>query len=415
MRQLTPLVLFLVGCATVFLGVVQAAFSALMRLSLRLMAERGGRSDRLGQYLDDPPRLFVPVRLLLGLATVMAGALIASLSDMRDAVSVSTFVVSLVAFVVVCEHVVPMLITRADPERVLDITLPLFHAVAQVVHPVTTALLEWGDGRRERETGAPVDGEPAEHPSAEESEAVDDAISEAEGRELLQSVVDFTETVVREVMTPRPDIVAVSADSPIGTLRDTFREEQYSRMPVYRENLDDIIGVVYVKDLVGIPPGAEPPITTLMRSPFMVPESKRVSELLKELQRRQVQMAIVVDEYGGTAGLVTVEDLLEEIVGEIRDEYDVESETVTDEGLGTFVFNGKVSVDEVGDRLDVEIEREGFETVGGYVLSHLGRMPYVGEAVDIGDLAVEVLEVQRRRITKVRARRRTGSPAAGTP
>ena len=104
-----------------------------------------------------------------------------------------------------------------------------------------------------------------------------------------------------------------------------------------------------------------------------MPESKRVSELLKEMQRRQAQMAIVVDEYGGTAGLVTVEDLLEEIVGEIRDEYDVESETVTDEGDGAFVFSGKVSVDEVRDRLGVEIEREGFETVGGYLLSHLGR------------------------------------------
>ena len=130
-----------------------------------------------------------------------------------------------------------------------------------------------------------------------------------------------------------------------------------------------------------------------------------MSELLKEMQRRQAQMAIVVDEYGGTAGLVTVEDLLEEIVGEIRDEYDVESETVTDEGDGTFVFSGKVSVDEVRDRLDVEIEREGFETVGGYLLSHLGRMPYVGETFDVDGLSFEVLEVERRRITKVRVTR----------
>ena len=152
-------------------------------------------------------------------------------------------------------------------------------------------------------------------------------------------------------------------------------------MPVYRDNLDNILGIVFVKDLVALPPAAEPPLTTLMRSAYFVPESKRVSELLKEMQRRQAQMAIVVDEYGGTAGLVTVEDLLEEIVGEIRDEYDVESETVTDEGDGMFVFSGKVSVDEVRDRLGVEIEREGFETVGGYLLSHLGRMPYVGEVV----------------------------------
>jgi CBS domain containing-hemolysin-like protein len=410
MRTLTPLVLFLVGCATVFLGVVQAAFSLLMRLSLRLMAERGGRSDRLGQYLDDPPRLFVPVRLLLGLATVLAGALIAGLSDIDDAVSVVTFVVSLVAFVVVCEHIVPMLIARRDPERVLDITLPVFHPIGQLVYPVAAALLELGGGRRERENAGGNGSEPAERAVAEPVEGVDRAISDEEGRELLQSVVDFTETVVREVMTPRPDIVAVRVESSLPALRATFREEQYSRMPVYRDDLDNIVGVVYVKDLVSIPPDAEPPITTLMRPPFMVPESKRVSELLKEMQRRQVQMAIVVDEYGGTAGLVTVEDLLEEIVGEIRDEYDVESETVTDEGQGVFVFNGKVSVDEVGDRLGVDIEREGFETVGGYVLSHLGRMPYVGEPVEIGDLALDVLEVQRRRITKVRARRRQASP-----
>ena len=213
-------------------------------------------------------------------------------------------------------------------------------------------------------------------------------------------------------MTPRPDIVAIRADASLQDLRALFREEQYSRMPVYRDNLDNIVGIVFVKDLVALPPDAEPPLTTLMRSAYFVPESKRVSELLKEMQRRQVQMAIVVDEYGGTAGLVTVEDLLEEIVGEIRDEYDVESETVTDEGNGTFVFSGKVSVDEVRDRLDVEIEREGFETVGGFLLSHLGRMPYVGETFEVDGLSFEVLEVERRRITKVRVRR--GVAAART-
>jgi magnesium and cobalt transporter len=246
--------------------------------------------------------------------------------------------------------------------------------------------------------------------SADES-GEEGTISEEEGRELLQSIVDFTETVVREVMTPRPDIVAIKSDATLQQLRELFREEQYSRIPVFRDTLDNVIGIVYVKDLVALPPGAEPPLTTLMRAPYLVPESKRVSELLKEMQIRQMQMAIVVDEYGGTAGLATVEDLLEEIVGEIRDEYDVESETVVEEGNGTFVFSGKVSVDEVSDRLSVEIEREGFETLGGYLLSHLGRMPYVGETFEVGDLVVEVLEVERRRITKVRVRRRAGAAA----
>ena len=404
---MTPLALFLLGGTTVFLGVVQAAFSALMRLSLRLMAERGGRDDRLGHYLDDPLQLFVPVRILIGVCTVLAGALIARLSDIRDGLSVTTFIVSLVAFVVVCEHVLPMLIVRRDPEAVLDVLLPVFHPVAQVMTPITATVLRVIGVRREIPNGT---ADTAQQVPAKE-EQVDGAISQEEGRELLQSIVDFTETVVKEVMTPRPDLVSIRADATLQDLRTLFREEQYSRMPVYRDNLDNILGIVYVKDLVALPPDAEPPLTTMMRSAYFVPESKRVSELLKEMQRRQVQMAIVVDEYGGTAGLVTVEDLLEEIVGEIRDEYDVESETVTDEGDGVFVFSGKVSVDEVRDRLGVEIEREGFETVGGYLLSSLGRMPYVGELVDMGELSFEVLEVERRRITKVRARRRKDATA----
>jgi CBS domain containing-hemolysin-like protein len=408
----TPLTLFLLGCATVFLGAVQAAFSALMRLSLRLMAERGGRSDRLGRYLDDPLQLFIPVRILLGLCFVFAGILIARLSDVQNAQSVTIFVISLIAFVVVCEHLLPMLIARYDPEAVLDVLLPAFAPVARVIRPLTMVLITMIDRRDDRETGNGNGTAAAESPTPAQESAEEDKISEEEGRELLQSVVDFTETIVREVMTPRPDIIAIRADASIQQLRELFREEQYSRMPVFRDNLDNVIGIVFVKDLVALPATAEPPMTTLMRSAFMVPESKRVSELLKEMQRRQAQMAIVVDEYGGTAGLVTVEDLLEEIVGEIRDEYDVESETVTDEGGGTFVFSGKVNVEEVRDRLGVEIEREGFETLGGYLLSHLGRMPYVGETFDIDPLWFEVVEVERRRITKVRVKRADHAPEA---
>jgi CBS domain containing-hemolysin-like protein len=403
---MTPLAIFLLGCATVFLGAVQAAFSALMRLSLRLMAERGGRGDRLGRYLDDPLQLFVPARMLIGICIVLAGVLIARLSDVHDAVSLGVFFVSLVAFVVACEHLLPALIVRRDPERVLDVLLPVFHAIARLLQPLTTVVIGMMGARRERE---PANGgaqeSPTQNADAEADSGTEGVISEEEGRELLQSIVDFTETIVREVMTPRPDIVAIRVGATLDDLRVLFREEQYSRMPVYRDSLDNIVGIVFVKDLVALPPGAEPPITTLMRSAYFVPESKRVSELLKEMQRRQAQMAIVVDEYGGTAGLVTVEDLLEEIVGEIRDEYDIESETVTDEGNGVFVFSGKVNVDEVRDRLGVEIEREGFETVGGFLLSHLARMPYVGETIEVGQLVFEVLEVERRRITKVRARR----------
>jgi CBS domain containing-hemolysin-like protein len=310
--------------------------------------------------------------------------------------------VALAGFVVLAEHVVPRLIVRRDPERVLDLLLPVFHPIARALQPVTAGFIGAIDGRRDAdEAGPPTDAEPAA-PAPHEEEG---QLSDEEGRELLQSIVDFTETVVREVMTPRPDIVAVPETATLEELRTVFREEQYSRVPVFRDDLDNIVGIAFVKDVAALPPGAAPSLSVLIRPAYYVPESKRAASLLKELQRRQVQLAIVVDEYGGTAGLVTVEDLLEEIVGEIRDEYDDESETVTDEGEGRFIFSGKVSVDEVHDRLGVEIAREGFETVGGYLLSHLGRMPYVGETFEVDGLAVEVLEVERRRITKVRVRR----------
>jgi CBS domain containing-hemolysin-like protein len=226
--------------------------------------------------------------------------------------------------------------------------------------------------------------------------------------------VDFGGTLVREVMTPRPDIVAVPESATVKDLRAVFADDEYSRFPVYRGSLDNIAGFVFIKDLVALGPDAEQlPIAPLVRPAAVVPETKRVPELLKQFQRQQTQCAIVVDEYGGTAGLVTIEDLLEEIVGEIRDEYDVESEPIVDEGNGRFVFSGKVDIDEVQRCLDVHIEREGFETVGGYVLSQLGRVPAVGEEFDIDGLSIQVLDAERRRVNKVRiARRPVAEPAS---
>ena len=171
-----------------------------------------------------------------------------------------------------------------------------------------------------------------------------------------------------------------------------------------------------MKDLIQLKDVAEsarlqPDLPGLVRPAAFVPETKRVAELLKEFQRRPTQIAIVVDEYGGTAGLVTLEDLLEEIVGEIRDEYDVETEPVSEQPDGSFVFSGKVNFDEVRERLDVEIEPEGFETVGGYVLTRVGRVPSVGETFELDGMRVEVLEAERRRIHRVRFKRLVAADA----
>jgi CBS domain containing-hemolysin-like protein len=410
---MTPLLLFLLGCAAVFFGTVQAAFSALMRLSLRLVAERNGRGDDLGKYLDDPLLLFVPVRIWLALDVVLFTIVLARAIGLGAPHTIGLLIVLMVVFVVILEHLVPFLIARRDPEAVLDVLLPPFTVFARLLQPVTLTFVHVVIPRRDRAAAAPAEaaGEPGEATSAYLEAGEHEGLIEGEERRLLQSIVEFGDTLVREVMTPRPDIVAIRADATIAQLRALLREQEYSRVPVYRESLDNIAGFAFVKDLinVGEQQGGEP-VTTIMRPAYFVPETKRVPELLKEFQRQHMQIAVVLDEYGGTAGLVTIEDLLEEIVGEIRDEYDVESEPITDEGHGAFVFSGKVNIDEVAERLDTAIEREGFETVGGYLLSHLGRVPAKGETFEIDGLSVEVLDAERRRVNKVRIRRR--QPAA---
>src|SRR5881628_2475639 len=360
-----PLFLFLLGCAAIYLGALEAAFSALMRLSLRLVAERSNRPGALGDYLDDPLLLFVPVRLLLGLVTGAATALIAQLIGVDGAHKLAFVLISLAGFVLVCELLLPLLIVGRDPERVLEILLPTFSPVAKGLSPITGWIAR-SVATAKRPPATPITPDEA----AEEANlaakayihtAEQEGLIEGEERRLLQSIVDFGDTLVREVMTPRPDIVAVRDGATVADVRVLFREQEYSRFPVFKESLDNIAGFIFVKDLVALSSVDDArPIVGLVRPAVFVPETKRVPELLKQFQRQQTQCAIVVDEYGGTAGLVTIEDLLEEIVGEIRDEYDVEAEAFIDEGRGRYIVSGKANVEELAQRLGVEIEREGF-------------------------------------------------------
>ena len=409
-----PLLLFLLAIAAVYVGTIETAFSALMRLSLRLMAERGGRDDRLGFYLEDPIQLFVPARLLLGIIFSLATMFIAILTGRTGFQSVGILLIFVAIFILACEHFLPLLIVRRNPERMLEVLLPPFDVAARFLHPLTGGLVRLiaVERRPEAANTSAAPDETAGGDVAREylEQGEEQGLIEGDERRLLQSIVDFGDTLVREVMTPRPDMVAIRADATFAELRALFREQEYSRVPVYNENLDNIVGFVFVKDLIRLS-GSEsanarlqPDLARLIRPATFVPETKRVSEMLKEFQRKQVQIAIVVDEYGGTAGLVTIEDLLEEIVGEIRDEYDVETEPVVDEGNGSYVFSAKVNIDELHECLGVDIEPEGFETVGGYVLTRVGRVPAVGETFEIDGLHVEVLEAERRRIHKVRMR-----------
>jgi putative hemolysin len=422
-------VLVLLALATIYVGTIEAAFSALMRLSLRLTVERNGRAKGLGPYLDDPVRLFVPVRLLLGFIITVVSIIFATLTGVDDLKDPGVLLLSMAGFFIVFEHLLPLLIVRRDPEQVLIRLLPSFKLLERPIRVITLGLVgliatlrpaprHVGVVESEQAPEAVEDTGEAAHAYLEAGEQ--EGLIEREDRRLIQSIVDFGDTLVRDVMTPRPDVVGVPLDATLREVRQVFGEQQYSRIPVYRDTLDHVQGFVFIKDLIRIidEKPDDDVVSKLLRPAYFVPETKKVSELLKEFQRQQVQSAIVVDEYGGTAGLVTIEDLLEEIVGEIRDEYDVEAEPVQDEGHGVFVFSGKVDIDELSERLGLQIPREGFGTVGGYLLSHLGRVPAVGEVVELDGLRVEVLEAERRRVGRVRVQRVAAEPApaeAGEP
>ncbi len=404
---MAPLLLFLLGCAVVYVASIESAFGAMVRLPARLMAERDARHDSLTRYLDDPLRLYVVTRWLRGLLFATAAVVMAQMIGVETLQSVVLLLLAIMLFVVVCEQLVPSALVRRSAGRTLELLLPSFDVAIRVIGPLTTGLLRLARPPRAR-SEARSNGAGAVDPGDSETVDPEAGVDETEERRLLQSVVDFGGTLVREVMTPRPDIVAIAHDATVAEFRALFAEEEYSRIPVYEDNLDNILGFVFAKDLVTLDGvhGTSRVVPQLLRPAHVVPEGKRVAELLRELQLKHVQSAIVVDEYGGTAGLVTIEDLLEEIVGEIRDEYDDESEPIVHEGDGRFVLLATVSVGDMVEHLGVAVERDGFETVGGYLLTRLGRVPAIGETVEIDDLIVEILEAERRRVRKVRVHRR---------
>jgi CBS domain containing-hemolysin-like protein len=298
---------------------------------------------------------------------------------------------------------VPAILVRRSPERFLEVLLPMFTLVANILGPFTALVIGFL-GAAERNGREHANGANGRPPDGRETAAESASVDESR---LLLSVVDFGETLVREVMTPRPDIVAIASTATVADLRRLVQEQEYSRLPVYTENLDNIVGLIVVKDLIQLTeaPAGDQPVARLMRPAAFVPETKRVAELLREFQQGRFQVAIVVDEHGGTAGLVTIEDVVEVLVGEIRDEYDLEAEPIVQESPDSFVFSAKVDVKRLIERLELDIEEGEFETVGGYVLARVGRVPAAGETFRFDGLEIVILEAERRRIHKVRLRR----------
>ena len=224
-------------------------------------------------------------------------------------------------------------------------------------------------------------------------------------REMIDGVVKLSSTTVKDIMVPRPDVVFVSVDAEPDELLDTIAESGHSRLPVYHKTVDDVIGVLYAKDLLGevVGNGQKANAGRAMRKPYFVPESKRVDELLHEFQRRRVHLAIVVDEYGGTSGIACMEDVLEEIVGDIQDEFDNESEEVLKLGAGVYLCDATVGLDELADYgLTMALPADEFDTLGGFVFDLFGKIPVIYETKSYGNADFVIQGMEGRRITRVK-------------
>jgi len=239
-------------------------------------------------------------------------------------------------------------------------------------------------------------------------------INEDEG-EMLHSIFEFGDTIVREVMVPRTDMVCCSCEAQLPEILAAILSSGHSRIPIFEGTADHIVGVVYAKDLLRYwgAAAADLSLAQVMRPPFFVPESKNIEELLQDFRSRRVHMAIVIDEYGGTSGLITIEDLIEEIVGDIQDEYDAEEEWLVEEEDGATLVDARLNIEELEEYFDIEIPREKFDTVGGYVIHLLGHVPRPGEEVRDAGLLLTVVDSDERKVRQVRVRPLRTLPTEG--
>jgi putative hemolysin len=401
MGTVTALVFALVISMSVSLSAVEAAYYLVKRRKLGHLSGQNPRAELVNRYLDDPAALLMPIQL--GTYTAHVGLTAALISVLLDVVGHWSILLAfglMIAYLLVFRLTLPYALVRKSPERSLLLMMPAFDVYARSVHPVVGVLRKRGAP----EPGVAHEGEPSGVHQI--PELPPPPVQDSNEVRLVDSVARFSETQVREVMTPRPDVVAIPERATVEDLRRLMRETKYSRIPVYRDNLDDIVGVVGVRDLVEFDGDPAGPMAPLVRPAYLVPETKRISDLLKELQARRSTFAVVIDEYGGTAGLVSVEDIVEELVGEIKDEFDVEAEPITVEADGSVVAAGRVSVDRLQDALETRLcEDEDVETVGGLVATVFGRIPRPGDNVCFRGFEIEVIDAEKKRVNRARFRR----------
>jgi CBS domain containing-hemolysin-like protein len=386
--------LALVAAVTLLLltGVIRAAGASLVRTpradALQDAHEGDHRAAVIAELLDDRATLQPALGIFhTGLLVMAAVPATWALTRTFEGLALLWAVVVLGVVLVVFGDVLPRNIGRSRPRR-------LAYQWAWLLRPVVDL------GRAAADLISDVDDEEIDEPQ-------DEADSEAE-RELLSSVLEFRDTIVREVMVPRPDMITLDGASTTDDALDLVIEAGRSRIPVLGEGIDDVVGVLYARDLLQLYDDNAAPMACvdLARAPYFVPETKPVFDLMREMQANQIHLAIVVDEYGGTAGLVTIEDLLEEIVGEIVDEYDDEEPMVTKISESEFLVDARLAIDELEELIGVELPGDEWDTVGGLVLGLAGRVPREGESFDLAEHVLTAERVQGRRVARVRLEER---------
>ena len=391
--------------AAFLLSLFHISLGAYSKISLSRFLENHGKTERTKLLAGfEEARLAVEfLRIVIILALVVYGFAVIPAYGLRP---VWLFLAALAVYGIFLD-LVPRLLVLVGKPFILRMFLPAFPLVRFLAFPllvISRNLVEREEQREEKEEDREASDEEIE---TFIDEATEEGIIDKGEDELLRSVVEFADTVVREVMTPRVNMVCIRKDATIDNLKDLIIKEKYSRVPVFKDRLDNMEGIVMAKDILEYSDDKHKgqPIEALIRPVAFVPESMPVSDLLREFQKDKGKMAIVVDEHGGVSGLVTMEDVVEEIGGEIQDEYDTEEAQIVENGPLDFTVSGAAEVEELEELFDVELAEDDFITVGGLITRNLGRLPCKGESLTVQGLTLEVLDVDQKKVKKLRIRK----------
>ncbi len=395
----------------------ETAFRSLNRARLRSMVERERPGKQaVEKLLEDAQRSMIALLLLNGLG-LMGAAGVATVFSLRlvgQGWLEVLFLAGAALLFILLAQVFPKSLAIHRPEETALLVARPVGVLITLLFPLVqlASLIARLGGRLVGRAVVPIDE--ALMISEEELRRLvnvenEEAIIDEEEKEMIAGIFELGETLAREVMVPRIDMVAVEADTPLLEALEVIIRHGHSRIPVYEETIDHIIGILYAKDLLEyLRDGrTDVPLREIVREAYFIPESKHIDELLQELQRKRVHIAIVVDEYGGTAGLVTIEDLLEEIVGEIQDEYDREEAFMERISEDEAIFNARMDLDDVNRIMSIELPTEQGDTLGGLIYSELGKIPEPGDRITVNGITIEVLSVTGRRIGKVKVTRRS--------